>query len=122
VGFVRIDPMIEERKVRSADGLIPWHSDEEHGCTIQEIKEWRAAQHAAGSPSTLEEFYAAHGLCLDCGATGAQMVGWSDPVTEIDIKAADELGLSQLPLYEVCQTCGGTGKAEKSRWVQKVPL
>ncbi len=43
--------MIEERKVRSADGLIPCHTDEEHGFTIQGIREWRAAQLAAGRPS-----------------------------------------------------------------------
>src|SRR5580698_1283237 len=114
----RIDPMIEERKVRSSDGLIPWHSHEEHGFTIQGIKEWRAAQHAGGRPNAFEDFYAAYGLCLDCGATGAHMVGWSDPIAEIDINAADELGISQLPLYEVCKTCSGTGKADKSRWVQ----
>jgi hypothetical protein len=108
--------MNEGRKVRSANGLIPWHSEEEHGFTLQRIKEWRAIEDAAGRPSGLDDFFASHGLCFDCGACGVQMVGWSDPITEIDIQGAEEIGLSQLPLYAVCQTCKGTGKAERAVW------
>jgi hypothetical protein len=108
--------MSEKQKVRSANGLIPWHSHEEQGFSIQEMKEWRIAEKAAGRPGMMDDFYAAHGLCLDCLASGAQMVGWSNPMNEIDMKAAEEFGLSQLPLYAVCPICGGTGKAERSRW------
>jgi hypothetical protein len=106
----------EESRVRSASGLIPWHTDEEQGCSIQKKKEWGIGEEAAGRPGTLEDFYAAHGLCLDCLASGAQMIGRSNPTNEIDIKAASELGLEQLPLYEICPTCDGTGRAERSRW------
>jgi hypothetical protein len=108
--------MSENRGVRSANGLIPWHTDEQQGCGLQRIKEWRIVEKAAGRPNTLEDFYSAHGLCLDCLASGAQMIGWSNPTNEIEVKAATELGLTQLPLYEVCRTCEGTGRAERPRW------
>ena len=113
--------MSEERKVRSADGLIPWHTEEEQGCSVQEMKAWCIAEEAAGRLGSMEMFYAAHGLCLDCLASGAQMIGWSDPTNEIDIKAAAEFGLDQLPLYAVCTTCGGTGRTDRSRWGQSSP-
>jgi hypothetical protein len=44
------------------------------------------------------------------------MIGWSKPANEIDIKADEEFGIDELPLYETCPTCGGTGKAERSKW------
>jgi hypothetical protein len=108
--------MTEGRTVRSANGPIPWHTNEDQGYTIHVIKDWRATQDTAGRPNGLDDFYAAHGLCFDCSSRGAVMVGWSDPTNEIELKAAEELGSSQLPLWAVCQTCGGSGKAERSRW------
>jgi hypothetical protein len=106
----------DDSKVRSANGLITWHTDEEQGCTVQQIKRWRIDEEAAGRSATFEDFYAAHGLCLDCLASGTQMIGWSDPTNAIDLKAAEAFGLTQLPLYEICRTCGGSGKAPRSHW------
>ena len=99
-----------ERRVRSALGTIPWHADEEHGFTLLTMRRWREARSDAGLPSGLADFYAANNLCADCGAHGAQMIGWSKPTNEIGAKAAAELGLSELPLYDICPTCGGSGK------------
>ena len=108
--------MSDGTTVRSANGPTMWHTDEEQGFTIHVIKAWRAAEDAAGRPNGLNDFYAAYGLCFDCSSHGAVMVGWSDPTNEVEAKAAEEQGLSQLPLWAVCQTCAGTGKAERSRW------
>jgi len=53
---------------------------------------------------------------MDCGASGAQVIGWSKPANEIDANAAAELGLAELPLHDVCPTCHGSGMAERSKW------
>jgi hypothetical protein len=53
---------------------------------------------------------------MDCLAEGAQMTGWSKPCTSEDIQAAEGLGVEELPLYDVCPTCNGTGRAERSQW------
>jgi hypothetical protein len=89
---------------------------EEHGFDLVKIKEWRNAEADEGRPSGLDDFYAAHGLCMDCGSYGAQMTGWSKPSSASDIRAAEEFGLEELPLYDVCPTCQGTGRAERSQW------
>ncbi len=102
--------------VRSEHGLIQVKSLEDHGFDLVKIKEWRTAEAGAGRPSSLEDFYAANGLCFDCGAYGARMIGWSNPTNEIEVKAAVELGVDQLPLYETCRTCNGIGKADRSEW------
>ena len=101
--------LVIESRVRSANGTIPWRTDEEHGFTLLEIRRWRAAQSDAGRPSSLADFYAAHGLCMDCRGHGAQMIGRSKPVNEIDARAAAELGVEELPVYDVCPTCNGSG-------------
>src|ERR1700682_5674972 len=44
------------------------------------------------------------------------MIGWSMPSSVIDVRTAEELGLEKLPLYSVCPTCQGTGRAERSEW------
>jgi hypothetical protein len=43
------------------------------------------------------------------------MIGWSKPSSAIDIRG-EEFGLEELPLYDVCPTCGGSGRAERSAW------
>jgi hypothetical protein len=78
--------------------------------------EWCKAEEAAGRAHSMDEFNAAYGLCNDCGSYGARMIGWSKPTNEIDNKAAEEFGIEQLPLYETCPTCSGTGKADRSKW------
>ena len=105
-----------ERRVRSANGTIPWHTDEEHGFTLLTIREWREAQTKAALPSSYADFYAARGICLDCSGSGAEMIAWSKPANELDINAAAELGLDELPLYDTCPTCNGTGRAARSDW------
>jgi hypothetical protein len=94
-----------DRRVRSADGFIPWHEPEDHRFSIVEMREWREAEEVAGRPSAIDDFYAARGLCNDCGSNGARMIGWSKPANEIDTKAAEEFGIAELPLYETCPTC-----------------
>jgi hypothetical protein len=56
------------------------------------------------------------GFCLDCEGHGAQMIGWNKPSSETDAKAAAEFGLEELPLYDICPTCNGSGKADRSNW------
>jgi hypothetical protein len=101
-----------ERRVRDRDGLIPWSE----GPKLLAVKEWRETHATAGLSDTLEDFFATHGLCHDCGSHGAHMIGWSKPANEIDTKAAEEFGIGELPLYETCPTCNGTGKADQSEW------
>jgi hypothetical protein len=78
------------------------------------IREWREARTESGLPNSLEDYYAAHGLCFDCQAHGAQMIGWSEPVTPVDFQAADDFSLEKFPLYDVCPTCQGTGKVDET--------
>ena len=101
---------VVERKVRGKHGLIPFREQP----SLVAIRQWREAQIEAGQPSSLEDYYAAHGICSDCSGYGAKMIGWSDPSSVVDIYAAEELGLEQLPLYDVCPTCNGNGKMDRS--------
>lgn len=94
------------RRVRGEHGFLPCADP---GFTIQNIKDWRAAQYAAGLPSSLVDFYTTHGICLDCQGQGVKFVGWSMPINEAEVEGARELGLEELPLYEVCQSCRGSG-------------
>lgn len=106
----------EELRVRDGKGgLLPFRGLEYFGLSIQKITEWRSQAENSGRPSSLEDFYGSHGLCFDCGSTGVRDAGWSDP-SEAERPAANERGLEQLPLYVVCPTCGGTGRADRSTW------
>jgi hypothetical protein len=104
--------MDTELSVRSAHGSLPWV---DHGFTMAAIKEWREAQHAKGLPNSLGDFYAAHDLCFDCEGHGVQMTGWTQPLPE-EVRVAKELNVERLPLYSVCETCHGTGRAPRSEW------
>lgn len=116
--------MSDERKVRTLHGLTRWRGLEDHRFSIQKIKEWREAESHAGRPHELSDFYATHGLCFDCTGNGVQMIGWSKP-SDAEIKDWTERGLTDfpkdLPLYEICSTCKGTGTADRSQW-QKIHL
>jgi hypothetical protein len=79
------------------------------------VRQWREAQFEAGQPSSLEDYDVAHGICSDCSGYGAKMIGWSDPFSSVDIQAAKELKLEQLPVYEICPTCDGKGKPKSSK-------
>jgi hypothetical protein len=57
---------------------ITFHSHtswEKHGYSMQAIKEWREREHYAERPSALEDFYRAHGLCVECRSAGQKLVG-----------------------------------------------
>jgi hypothetical protein len=95
-----------DRKVRGTNGLVPWRE----GATPVAIREWREAQTTAGKPSSLDDFYAAHRICADWSGHGVKMIGRSDPATPVDIQSAGELGLEQLPPYDLCPTCQGSAK------------
>jgi hypothetical protein len=74
---------------RTGAGPIPFHS-------IEEVKLWREQQNRAGRPSSLDDFYLAHHLRLDCKATGI---------------ANSPVGFDgDIPLFEQCEVCSGTGK------------
>jgi hypothetical protein len=40
------------------------------------------------------------------------MIGWSDPRNPTEIEAAKELEVPQLPVWEVCPECGGSGRSD----------
>jgi hypothetical protein len=109
--------MNTERSVRANHGSLPWV---EHGFTLTAIKEWRTAQHAVGLPSSLADFYAAHGLCFDCEGHGVQMTGWSVPRPQ-EVEVAKGLNVERLPVYSVCDTCHGTGRSPRSKWRKQDP-
>ena len=67
------------------------------GYSIQSVKEWRVREQDAGRPSSLEDFYRAHGLCFACRATGV---------------AVSPVGFDgETPLFAPCEECAGTAKA-----------
>ena len=69
---------------------------DEQGFSLDAIKRWREAQVALGQPSSLEDFFRLHGICLICKCYGLQMTGWDEQ--------------DGAPLWTVCATCGGTGR------------
>ena len=57
-------------QVRAPGGKrIQWLRLEDHGYSLVGIKEWRTRELEAGRPSSLRDFYAAHGICAACGGT-----------------------------------------------------
>ena len=101
-------------RVRGPSGWIPYFGLEAFGQSINHIKEWRAGQ-PEGEPNGLKDFYEAFGLCFDCHASGVIPAGPSPPSAEEIAEYSGKLpGL--LPAYEQCTTCGGTGKAPRTRW------
>ena len=96
--------------MRGERGLIPAKA---HPYQIEDIKRWRKAEYDAGRPSGLDAFFAAHGICSTCRGEGVHMIGWSDPKGADEIRAAEDLNMEQLPVYEVCPQCRGTGRSPK---------
>jgi hypothetical protein len=96
----------DQRHVRGERGLLPAKA---HPYKIEDVKRWRKAEYDAGRPSGLGDFYAAHGICPKCRSEGVHMIGWSDPSGEDELRAAEELYVEQLPVYDVCPQCGGSG-------------
>lgn len=97
-----------------------------HGLSFAQVKEWRQKEHDAGRPSSIEDFYRAHGLCVDCHSAGRFIVGlrWSDSDNiehSMILKGSGEsigsMYLSKLKdmpewnyTYAECEVCNGTGK------------
>ena len=69
--------------------------------SLEETKEWRTKEAAAGRPSRYEDFCLAYGLCITCLGEG---VTYND----IGLKVVGMDGDTQL--FEQCPVCGGTGK------------
>lgn len=61
---------------------------EEHGFSINGIKEWRSARMSAGLPSGLDDFLRKFGICRVCRCYGLQMTGWDEE--------------SSVPLWTLC--------------------
>lgn len=43
--------------------------------SINAIQAWRTNEYDVGRPSSLEDFYKAHGICWDCWCLGFQITG-----------------------------------------------
>jgi hypothetical protein len=98
----RIDPRLR----RGENGPLTIHN---RRFKIQDIKHWREIEREAGRPSDLRDFYDAHGTCWACRGEGVCMIGWSKPIGADELEAAEALRIEQLPLYAVCDKCGGSG-------------
>src|SRR5690242_16887955 len=72
--------------------------------SLNEIKEWRTKEAAAGRPSSYEDFCRAQGLCVTCLGNG---VTYNE--NRIGFKGVGMDGDTQL--FERCPACNGTGKA-----------
>lgn len=66
------------------------------------IKAWRTGELDAGRPSSLEDYFRAHGFCAGCHGTGIARNGDGN-----GFKAVGWDGKVQL--FEKCGMCGGTG-------------
>jgi hypothetical protein len=83
---------------------LPHKRLEDHGFSINRIKDWRKREFDAGRPSTLSDFYDAHGLCFDCQSMGVQYLG-------------ERNGSA---LWDFCGTCRGTGLATRAEWQRPI--
>jgi hypothetical protein len=106
----------------SAEGLL------KHGFSIQQVKEWREREYAAGRDSGLDDFYSAHDICVACRGHGKLVFGvrWRD---EHGIERSEKGPIASLIqchglddpknwltdalkwdyLYETCGSCKGVG-------------
>lgn len=94
------------RNVRGKYGLLAIKT---HDISVHQIRQWREGELAAGRPSSLEDFYREHGLCPNCRGEGVKMIGWSKPTDLDEALAAEDLGVEDLPLYDRCSRCDGSG-------------
>ena len=96
-------------KVRGLNGPLPYRSVDDYGSLIDAIKAWRATEHDAGRTNSLTDFYSTHGFCGTCHGHGAVCVGASEPTSEREVKICEEHGRDDLPVYQVCPKCLGSG-------------
>lgn len=104
-----------------------------HGFSIQQVKEWREREHEAGRTSALDDFYRAHGICVECGGHGTLVMGvcWRDadgierseegPVATLLERHGLQNAKNWLNserkwdyLYETCESCRGSGNLNLS--------
>jgi len=71
--------------------------------SLEETKEWRRREAAAGRPSSYQDFCRDHGLCLACLGEG---VTHNDNGVGFKVVGLD----GDTRLFEQCPVCGGTGK------------
>ena len=85
---------------------LPWHEATSKllpkPLSLQEGKEWRTKEAAAGRPSSYKDLCRTYGLCVEClgeglvhndNGVGFKVIGWD----------------GETPLFEQCPICGGTG-------------
>ena len=75
--------------------------------SVQEVQDWRQKELVAGKPSGLEDFYRAHGLCWPCRSRG-----YNPAAVGMD---------KNLPLFEECDACRGTGASVNTMDDNDVP-
>jgi hypothetical protein len=75
--------------------------------SLEEIKEWRTQEAAAGRSSSYEDFCLAHGLCVTCLGEG---VTYND--NDVGFKVVGMDGDTRL--FMRCPVCGGTGSQTHS--------
>jgi len=102
-----------------------------HGYKLEDVREWRRAEHEARRASGYDEFFRAHGLCVDCGGEGRLVTGvrWRDSDGVERAEAGSVAALVERHnlensvnwlndtskwgyLYETCGVCEGTGKSK----------
>jgi hypothetical protein len=98
-----------------------------HGYSIEAVKAWRTRESEAGRPSGLDDFYRAHGLCVECRGNGNKLLGcrWWDARgkerkrllrTGVTVATLVERYLKDAERWEYwlepCEACGGTGKSK----------
>lgn len=93
------------RYVRGRGQLLPAYGLDYFGHSLESIRAWREQRQ-----QSLEEFFRVYHLCYLCKAEGVRVADWVLPKTPEENQAAADLNLKQLPIYETCDVCGGTGK------------
>ena len=68
------------------------------GFSPDAVKAWRQREHDEGRPSSLNDFYRAHGLCATCTGSGKTIVGvnWSMRLEANKRSASEPKRLHQL--------------------------
>jgi hypothetical protein len=74
--------------------------------SIEEIRAWRTNEAEAGRPSSFAAYCHQYGYCDACNAEGLVL---ND--NGIGFKLAGQDG--NMPLFELCPVCKGTGKASQ---------
>src|SRR5262249_2731052 len=107
----RLAIAMEQYTVHGRQGLIPRRI---RPFSSQQIRAWREAEQAAGRSHSVEGFYLAYGVCPACAGEGVVMIGWRRPMNDAEQDSATALRLEELPMWDVCVVCNGSGKSQGS--------